>query len=69
MNEVDVSEMSHHDAVMTLKNAGKDVTLVVLREITDEDAIETALQVSQFIYYDNVTHVFVVQFYICLCYP
>ena len=45
MNEVDVSEMSHHDAVMTLKNAGKEVTLVVLREITDEDAIETALQV------------------------
>ena len=45
MNEVDVAEMSHHDAVMTLKNAGKEVTLVVLREITDEDAIETALQV------------------------
>lgn len=67
MNEVDVSEMSHHDAVMTLKNAGKEVTLVVLREITDEDAIETALQVSQFIYYDNVTHICVVQFYICLC--
>ena len=45
MNDVDVSEMSHSDAVMTLKNAGRDVTLVVLREITDEDAIESALQV------------------------
>ena len=37
--------MSHNEAVMTLKNAGKDVSLVVLREITDEDAIENALQV------------------------
>ena len=47
MNEVDVSEMSHYEAVMTLKNAGKEVTLIVLREITDEDAIQTALQVNK----------------------
>ena len=41
--------MSHNEAVMTLKNAGKDVSLVVLREITDEDAIENALQVYHFL--------------------
>ena len=38
--------MNHNDAVITLKNAGREVTVVVLREITDEDAIESALQVS-----------------------
>jgi len=47
VNEADVSEMSHNEAVMTLKNAGKDVSLVVLREITDEDAIENALQAQR----------------------
>lgn len=47
VNEVDVSDMSHNEAVMTLKNAGKHVTIVVLREITDEDAIENALQVIE----------------------
>ncbi|XP_065062730.1 protein scribble homolog [Rhopilema esculentum] len=47
VNEVDVSEMSHYEAVMTLKNAGKEVTLIVLREITDEDAIQTALQAQR----------------------
>lgn len=40
--------MSHNEAVMTLKNAGKEVALVVLREITDEDAIENALQVTSY---------------------
>eukprot|EP00794_Sanderia_malayensis_P012000 gene12000-13238_t len=47
VNDVDVSEMSHQDAVLTLKNAGKHVHLVVLREITDEDAIQTALQAQK----------------------
>ena len=43
VNEVDISESSHNQAVQTLREAGNEVTVVVLREVTDEEQINIAL--------------------------
>jgi len=44
VHDRDISEFSHNNAVQVLREAGDNVTLVVLREVTDEDQINIALQ-------------------------
>lgn len=43
VNDADISTFAHDDAVTTMKEASSPVTIVVLREVTDEEQINDAL--------------------------
>ena len=48
VNDVEMGDIPHEEAVKILREADSPVTITVLREVTDEEQISMALSVSSY---------------------